>query len=1461
MNAKCKFFSYGIYFVILNFVLFGGYVCFAQNPSFYLDNVTPTSVKVGENITISGGTFTEDISVSIGNISATIVSKTTSQIVVTVPKELSLENNDPTFVATVRVFKNGIGNAADTTNTFLVQVRNFDTERIAFWGNKSSALPIPFSNISDIVEVSLGKKHNIVLRKDGTINVWGNITIALDTASDTGDNFDNLTSINTPTFNIGCPTNDDVVNKIIEFFDASNNHQKIGTSTCANGTTTITTPALDTGIHKIIAKYTYSNNTSDSVSTLINIIVPGTEDQWVDRDKNGLIDIYYIEDLDTVRYSLDGKYYGNKKKTKGCPGGNCYGYELKRNLDFTITKHYKAKTIPNRYKANTPCGSDTLCGWIPIGTNKYGQLIDKTYSATFEGNYNTIRNFIIRSGTTGISIPGNSYIGLFGSVKKGIMRNVSIEDAEIHVSLNANDYEEAYVGTLAGKADSSHIAYCNVKQGNISSSIKGNGNLYGMRLGGIVGYFNNDTITHSFFSGYINGREGLSSSCGGIVGFLESAVVFRSYALGKIDFEMTGLSPQYTVQAENTAVGGVVGICSGSSLIQSFMGGTIRRDGNSSALPGRYGGLIGETRNNNTIIQCSSLGLLTTVSQVEISTAGGLIGANKSGTTTVIGSFNTKKLISNCNVKDKNVGGIAGFIAEGFLSVKESYSAAPLLASRINNNGYLGGILSERSSSFAADKLFWNSDAMFLDYVDENGNSSVSSQSISKQDFGNISDTIRYGLPIDSIRLGCSDYYSKSICTMGPGFEYTNRLLPKIQLGARVRINGILFIANNKNATNLTIASEVTNVINSTGSLTRATAVIEGVSFTADSTKITNIQAPYKISNLENGLGIVLEDLPTILDFNNRDSDYQELDESGFSISKSTKVPIAAKTNIVSIAAGGNGSIALKNDGILYAWGDTTHKQTVLPADITRSSIISLARGESHSLVLTSQGKVIAWGDNTYGQSTVPSTATSHIVKIAAGRYHSLALSKNGKIISWGKSTSGQLPDTSVSGIRAIAAGENFSAAIDTAGEVYTWGSIQNTSRGKNGFYKAIYAGYSHFITMDTIQYIKSVGNNSFKQLDFPDAISDASTPYVATGGNRNFVLYSRRYQYLSFKDILQKTYGDAPFVLNASTNSGLPLSYSASNTLASINNNTVIINGAGTVEITAFNTGNGAYLETSATRILTINKANQSISFESLANKTYGDVPFVLQATSSANLTVLFSASNTLVAINNNTVTINGTGTVNITAYHTGNNNYLSASAIQIFSISNANNGNKPTPTPTKPTPTLTFTALPNLTIEQKYTLVATSNSPVEITFVSSDEKIATVSGNTLTAVGTGTASIIANQAENPQFNSVSVQQILTVTNKVEPTPALTFVEIPNTSIRIFPNPANDYITIQYDKTQKIASAKVYDIMGYGVMGMEYIGKDGIPINIKSLPKGEYIIIVYGEKGEVLKAEKVIKE
>jgi hypothetical protein len=74
---------------------------------------------------------------------------------------------------------------------------------------------------------------------------------------------------------------------------------------------------------------------------------------------------------------------------------------------------------------------------------------------------------------------------------------------------------------------------------------------------------------------------------------------------------------------------------------------------------------------------------------------------------------------------------------------------------------------------------------------------------------------------------------------------------------------------------------------------------------------------------------------------------------------------------------------------------------------------------------------------------------------------------------------------------------------------------------------------------------------------------------------------------------------------------------------------------------------------------------------FEIPEEKTVGDAPFELEATASSALPVSFQVEGTgVVTITGNQVTINGPGTVTITAVQEGNENYESSSVSRVLEV-----------------------------------------------------------------------------------------------------------------------------------------------------------------------------------------------
>lgn len=159
--------------------------------------------------------------------------------------------------------------------------------------------------------------------------------------------------------------------------------------------------------------------------------------------------------------------------------------------------------------------------------------------------------------------------------------------------------------------------------------------------------------------------------------------------------------------------------------------------------------------------------------------------------------------------------------------------------------------------------------------------------------------------------------------------------------------------------------------------------------------------------------------------------------------------------------------------------------------------------------------------------------------------------------------------------------------------------------------------------------------------------------------------------QVITFNALSTKKYGDAAFELAATGGaSGNPLVYTSTfPTVASVSGNTVTIVGAGTTEIRVSQEGNANYnAATDVVQTLIVTKANQTITFAALPDKTFGDAAFNLTATGggSGNAVTYASSNKTVATVSGNTITIVGAGTTNITASQAGNANYTDAADVQ---------------------------------------------------------------------------------------------------------------------------------------------------------------------------------------------------
>jgi hypothetical protein len=286
------------------------------------------------------------------------------------------------------------------------------------------------------------------------------------------------------------------------------------------------------------------------------------------------------------------------------------------------------------------------------------------------------------------------------------------------------------------------------------------------------------------------------------------------------------------------------------------------------------------------------------------------------------------------------------------------------------------------------------------------------------------------------------------------------------------------------------------------------------------------------------------------------------------------------------------------------------------------------------------------------------------------------------------------------------------------------------------------------------------------------------STIIASQTGNSNFnasepvertITIVKASQAIIFPEIETKVFGDGQFELTASTSSALPISFASSNEdVMTVSGSTVNIVGAGTATITATQVGNTNYNSaTPVERSVTVNKANQTITFNEIENRVFGDGPFDISATASSTLAVSFSSSDEGVAtVSGNTVTIVGAGAVTITAGHSGNSNYNAAVSVgRTFTISKADQ-------------VITFSEGPDRTFgDAPFELNASASSSLLISYSSSDEEVMTISGNTATIVGAGIATITATQTGSSNYNpALPVERAIMIAKAPQ---AITFDEI----------------------------------------------------------------------------------
>lgn len=141
------------------------------------------------------------------------------------------------------------------------------------------------------------------------------------------------------------------------------------------------------------------------------------------------------------------------------------------------------QTAGARLAADIDLGGET---WEPIGGSSL------YYAGTFDGGGYTIKDFEISNADEGLGYIGLLYAGLFGYVKGGTIKNLTVSDALLTLTAGRGESSTIHAGVIAGYLDESSVVKdctatddCYVTIYAIDIDDSGTGN--DCRAGGIAG--------------------------------------------------------------------------------------------------------------------------------------------------------------------------------------------------------------------------------------------------------------------------------------------------------------------------------------------------------------------------------------------------------------------------------------------------------------------------------------------------------------------------------------------------------------------------------------------------------------------------------------------------------------------------------------------------------------------------------------------------------------------------------------------------------------------------------------------------------------------------------------------------------------------------------------------------------------------------------------------------------------
>ncbi len=442
-------------------------------------------------------------------------------------------------------------------------------------------------------------------------------------------------------------------------------------------------------------------------------ITVGINGEELDGSEEKPYEIWCIEDLVAFSNMVNGSgiKLENGEAVQITSPNNFSGkyVVVKTNLNFKSTLSYQDSERTDFGDINgDESDGNTLMNEMTTGTGFKPIGVSSNFSGNFDGGGYTISNMYIANNSL-------SYIGLFGSVSNGTVKNCTVSG-----SITRTGTSSVYLGGIAGYISTSTIENC---ESNISIKVEDTTYCY---IGGVIGYgyasgYSGTRIVNCKNNGSIEVNDNTDSSSGRL--HIGGIIGFKDYCLIKSCSNTANINIQDTIST-GAYIGGIVGDADGyDCIIDAYNEGNITYIGTCNGTGASTGLCLGGISGYYLYgFTCNmyNAGTITVENTGAITKVGGIGGIHNGARVTC--SYNIGEINVTSTSSTIQVGGILG-CAYYATNIEYNYSIGSINCS----NGNVGAIAGQRyiSGSVIDNNYYLESVADVAISGTSNGNDTV----------------------------------------------------------------------------------------------------------------------------------------------------------------------------------------------------------------------------------------------------------------------------------------------------------------------------------------------------------------------------------------------------------------------------------------------------------------------------------------------------------------------------------------------------------------------------------------------------------------------------------------------------------------------------------------------------------------------------------------------------------------